>query len=243
MDNLEEFLSDEPQAIDPAPADPEPQAEPEPAERPRGPDGKFVAKSEPAPADPAPAEPQLDHAALIGERRRRQEAEQQLEQLRAQYAQPQQQPAPQSPPDRWEDPEGYDQWLIGQAARQAEQRAMQAVQQQRIYDSAVRARAKHEDYDTAHAVFGEMVQANPALFQRMLGEADPAEFAYNAAKTEMDIRQYGGLDKLVEARVAARLAEAQPAAPSIPGTLADAQSARGSTASLHVPTLDEILKR
>jgi hypothetical protein len=254
MDNLDEFLNaPEAEVTTEAPEtaeveQPETVAE-TPAERPRGPDGKFIAKGETpeAPAEvasPAAEEPKLDHAALIGERRRRQALETELEQLKAQLAQPQQQPvgqAPAAPPEPWD--EGYDQWLIKEAAKAAREEATNAVQQHRIYTSAVAARGRHEDYDAAHAVFGDMVQANPSLFHQMLGAADPAEFAYQAAKTEMEIRQYGGIDKLVEARVAARLA--QPAPQPIPDTLADAQSARGSTATggFHVPTLDEILKR
>jgi hypothetical protein len=267
MDNLDAFLKGDeptdPQAADPAIVDPvaDPQpvsgdpaepvaADPAAADRPRGPDGKFISKGDTQPVDPAQAaspaaeEPKLDHAALIGERRRRQALETELEQLKAQLAQPQQQPiaqAPAPPPEPWD--EGYDQWLIKEAAKAAREEATNAVQQHRIYTSAVAARSRHEDYDAAHAVFGDMVQANPSLFHQMLGAADPAEFAYQAAKTEMEIRQYGGIDKLVEARVAARLA--QPAPQPIPDTLADAQSARGSTATggFHVLTLDEILKR
>lgn len=266
MDNLDEFLkgSEEP-VVEEAPETPEaPIAQEEtPAEvveepkgQPRDEQGRFAPKGEKQPEEPEPSvsptpeEPKLDHAALIGERRRRQEAEQRLEQLQAQLQQQQPtQPAPGAhpvfgaPPDRWENPEGYDQWLVNVAAAAAEERATHAVQTNRIYTSAVAARAKYADYAEAHAVFGDMVQSNPALFQQMVNAPDPAEFCYQTAKTEMEIRQYGGIDKLVEARVQAQLAAKQPT-PTIPDTLADAQSARGNSAEPFTPpSLDEILGR
>lgn len=263
MDGLEEFFKkddEQPAAEIETPQEPETQAAEEvtseaSTEEPKGPardeKGRFAPKGEtPETAQvesPATPEPTLDHAALIGERRRRQEAEERLralEQQVQQYQQPAQQVNPylgqtaqpqQTIPDRWEDPDGYDRYLIQQASQLAEERAMHAVQQQRIYESAVRARAKYEDYDAAHATFGDMAQTNPSLFQQMLVAPDPAEFAYQSAKREMEIRQYGSLDALIEARVQAALAQqATPAAPAtapIPETLADAQSSRGSVAA------------
>lgn len=260
MDNLEDFLKgpETEEVVEEAVAEPvveEVAAEPtEPtADRPRGPDGKFLPKGEKqaeeaASVSPTPQDPPLDHPALIGERRRRQEAEAEIERLRTQAAPLAVQPQPQGLPDRWEDPEGYDQYLIAKAGAIAQEQAVHAVQTQRIYQSALNARAKYADYGDAHAVFGEMVQSNPGLFHQMLHSPDPAEFAYTTAKTEMEIRQYGGIDKLVEARVQARLAETQPAitpTPTIPDTLADAQSARGSSSAqpFTVPSLDQILGR
>jgi hypothetical protein len=268
MDDLDEFLKgndEQPVVENETPQAPETQAQQEatPAEvaepeaKAEGPardeKGRFAPKGEKEPdVSPTSEEPKLDHAALIGERRRRQEAEDRLREYEARLAQlqqPQFQPQQQGIPDRWEDPEGYDRYLIAQASALAEERAMHAVQTQRIYSSAVAARAKYADYGDAHAVFGEMVQQNPMLFQQMVTAPDPAEFAYQTAKTEMEIRQYGGIDKLVQARVQAELAKAQTPAPaptpSIPDTLADAQSARGSSAAsaFTVPSLDDILRR
>ena len=265
MDNLDDFLkgseeepvaeaveAEAPEAVE----QPEITETPEVAEEPKGPvrdeKGRFAPKGAAEAekdASPASEEPKLDHAALIGERRRRQALEAELEQLRQQYAQPvQQAPEQQAIPDRWEDPEGYDRYLISQASAIAHEQATHAFQTQRIYQSAVAARGKYADYGDAHAVFGEMVQQNPGLFQQMVNAPDPAEFAYTTAKTEMEIRQYGGIDALVQARVQAELAKAQPApapTPTIPDTLADAQSARGSSAAqpFTVPSLDDILRR
>lgn len=264
MDGLEDFLSAEQpaetQAAEPAPEAPveaPPAAEApteaietptDTVERPRGPDGKFIAKGEtPVTPEPAPQEPTLDHAALIGERRRRQEAEDRIRLLEQQLQQPQaQQPAaPQGPPDQFEDPEGYTNWLVGRASEAARNEAYQAFQYQRIQMSAEEAKAKLPDYAEKLSVFEHMAAANPQLMQELYRAPNPAEYAYNTAKTQLEISQYGGIDGLIAARVQEALKTApQPAPTPIPDTLADAQSARGTTAEgLTVPTLDDILKR
>lgn len=227
---------------------------PEVAEEPKGPQrddkGRFAPKGEKAEdASPASPEPTLDHPALLGERRRRQELEQRLADMEARLAQPAAQPVQQhqeqGPPDRWEDPEGYDQYLIERATKAAEERALHAMQTQRLTASANEARGKYQDYDDAINVFGELIQNQPGLYERMLQSPNPAEFAYTNAKTEMELRQHGGLDALVKAKVEAALAAQAPApAPTpIPTTLANEQSARATAAIGSPPTLDSILGR
>jgi hypothetical protein len=94
-----------------------------------------------------------------------------------------------------------------------------------------------------------MAQANPSLMQELYRAANPAEYAYNTAKTQVEINQYGGLEGLIRARVEEALKAQAPApeptpAPSVPDTLADAQSARGSSAEpFRMKSLDEILGR
>jgi hypothetical protein len=267
MDNLDEILNgetttDEPTAEAPeveAPAEPQTTEEqPAPtAERPRGPDGKFIPKGEtPATepedgASPAPQEAPLDHAALIGERRRRQEAEQRIAEYEARFAQMQQSPpvqqAPQGAPDMFEDPEGYTRYVAAQAAEVARQEAYGQFQYQRIDTAARQFAPTVPDYAEKVQVFQQMAQSNPALLQELFRANNPAEYAYNTAKTQLEISQYGGLEGLIKARVEEALKAQPPAAPTapspIPETLADAQSARGSSASFTVPTLDDILKR
>lgn len=251
MANLEEIINGsepvEASAPAEAPAEPvaaEPAAEVEPTqERPRGPDGKFIPKGETADAPPASSEPQLDHAALLGERRRRQEVEARLAEMEAKFAQPAPQPVQQQgPPDRWEDPDGYDQWLVGQAANAARAEATQTFRLQRIASSADQVRAAAPDYDEKIAVFGQMVNANPALLQELYRAPNPAQYAYSMAKTQLEISQFGGIDGLINARVQEAL-KTHPAAPQVPGTLADAQSSRGAGGSYEPPSLEDLLKR
>lgn len=270
MDNLDDFLKGEAEApaveqtteatettIEaPAAETPTPEAQAEPegeqpkAERPRGPDGKFIPKGEEG-ASPAPTEAPLDHAALIGERRRRQEAEDRLRQLEENLRQQQ---APTQAPDQWEDPEGYANYLksdiVTQAVAAARQEAYETFQTQRIDMSRQQFAATVPDYGEKVQVFEQMVAQNPALLQELYRAPNPAEYAYNTAKTQLEIMQYGGIDGLIQARVQAALqAQApapQPAAQApIPETLAGEQSARssGPATTLTVPSLDDILRR
>ena len=86
----------------------QPEAEAAPAvedDRPRNPDGTFAKKGDEEGAPPAPAEKQeFDGAATLAERRKRQEAEAELERLREQLKQP-----PQPAPDMFADPDGWQQ--------------------------------------------------------------------------------------------------------------------------------------
>ncbi len=264
MDNLDEFFkADEPEVEAEAPETPEVAEAPEAPEaaastQPRGPDGKFIPKGETQPeapaqsAPPAPEEPQFDHAATIGERRRRQEAEaraaeleQRLAQLEQRF-QPQQQP--QTAPDMFEDPEGYTRYVAAQAAETARSEAYQQFQTQRIEMSAAQFAPTVPDYADKVQAFQQMVQVNPALLQELYRSPNPAEYAYNTAKTHLEIQQYGGIEGLIKARVEDALKAQAPApveatpTPPIPDTLADAQSSRGSSADTnHVPSLDDIV--
>lgn len=262
MDGLEDFLNTEqPEAEVEAPETPVVEAsapEAVEAEAPSGPvrdeKGRFASKGEtpeptPESASPAPQEPALDHAALIGERRRRQEAEDRLRVLEQQLQQPQApQPAPvvqQGPPDQFEDPEGYTNWLVAQASQAARAEAYHAFQYQRIQMSAEEAKAKLPDYAEKISVFEQMAQVNPQLMQELNRAPNPAEYAYNTAKTQLEISQYGGIDGLIAARVQEALKTApQPTLAPIPDTLADAQSSRGTTSGgIAVPSFEDILKR
>lgn len=222
---------------------------PETVERPRGPDGKFIAKGDQPPADPAvegaspaPAEPSLDHAALIGERRRRQEAENERETLRQQLAQFQTQTPP---PDFWEDPDQAFNHRLQSVLPDITERIRSELRVERVKESAEEARGRYQDYDQTIDVFHQLAAQNPALGQQMMMSRDPAEFAYKTAKTHQEVSQYGSIEQLIEAKVAERL-KAQPVpTPPIPDTLADAQSSRGAPASAITapPTLDQILGR
>lgn len=189
-----------------------PQAEVESTEtaqaRARDEKGRFAPKGE-NDAPPASQEGHIPVAALKDERNKRQALEAELNQLRQQYqAQAQPQPQVQGPPDRWEDPEGYDQWLIAQAANYAGQaarvEARQEFESQRIRSAADEAKAKHPDYVEKIGVFEQMAQLNPMLWQEMSRAPNPAEYAYNTARLQVEIMQHGGIEGMIEARMSAR---------------------------------------
>lgn len=205
-------------------------------------------------------------AALKKERARRQTAEQQrqaaearalaaeeqLRQLQMQPVQPPPQQAQQppqaaaTPPDRWEDPDGYDRWLVAKAAETAREETMRAIEFQRIAGSAQQFASQTPDYAEKVGVFEQMVNANPALLDQMHRSPNPAKFAYDSAKMHLEIAEHGGIEGVIEARVQEALRGIAPAAATaqvqIPATLADAQSSRGSGAGYQPPSLDDLLK-
>jgi hypothetical protein len=240
--------------------------------------GQFKSKDDPKGEEAAPPAAEEESAtapvgALKAERSKRQAAEErerakdaELERLRAdleRFRQPQPaiqpQPSPaqvateQAPPDRWDDPEGYDRWLVDQATKRATEtaraEAYQTFQYQRFASSAEEMKSKLPDYAEKIGVFEQMLQHNPALLDELYRAPNPAEYAYNTAKIQVEISECGGLDGLINARVQAALqgqaAQTPTPAPApIPSTLADAQSARGSAAgaSSGPLSLDQILK-
>jgi hypothetical protein len=218
-------------------------------ERPRGPDGKFIPKGEAQSAPPAPQdEPgNIPIAALKDERSKRQELERKLAELEQRLSQPAPQPAQEGPPDRWEDPEGYDRWLIAQATSQASQAADQRFVVQRIQTSAEEAKAKYPDYLDKKSVFEQMAQVNPMLLEEMVRHPNPAQYAYDVARTQIELQQYGGLEGLIEARIKAREAEAmqglQQQLPSAPPTISADRSvgARSGPAWSGPRSIDDLL--
>lgn len=223
--------------------------------RPRDEKGRFAPKgekTEEAPPASEESEGNIPIAALKDERSKRQALEAELAQMRAYYAQMQQQPQPQQvqgPPDRWEDPEGYDAWLIQQAASYASstarQEATQAYQTERVRMSAEAAKSRYPDYFEKLDVFDKMLQVNPGLAQQLYRAPDPADFAYKTAQLQMDIMQHGGIEGLVQARVKAREAELLQNAPAaLPPSISSDRSvgARGGPAWGGPTPLGDILR-
>ena len=216
---------------------PEPVAEPT---QPRDEKGRFAPKGETEGASPAPAnEPPLDHAAVLGERRRRQAAEAELAELKKQLTAPQPQVSqPQAQPQAapfefnedlyWSNPaqflQGFAQNIRNGILQEVRQSAPTLIQEQLLDRSEALARARYEDYNEASAAFRNAAMVNPQLRDKLLSQADPAEFAYQEGKRLLEMASYGSTNEYIEAEVARRLAAAQPAAPApvIPTSLADA---------------------
>lgn len=211
---------------------PEVQTEqPETAERPRGPDGKFISKEETgveappaaeAAAEPVPPTeqpnqlPKEEYSALKDERRKRQALEDEIARLRAQAVQP---PVQQPPVEFWDDPQAF----MAGFGEQLIQKWEQKQQFQRIDASEQAAKSRHADYDEAFAAFSQAVQLNPTMAYEMAQASDPAEYAYRKGKTALEIQKAGSVDEL-RAQIRAELeAEAraviQPS-PKLPSTTA-----------------------
>lgn len=255
--SLDDILS----GAEPAAAEPVQEAAPEPQEadgQPRGPDGKFLPKQETgvetpqepveAAAEPVPPTEQAglppeEFKGLKDERRKRQEAEARVAALEAQLhpqqqVQPQQpwqqQTQPQAPPDRWEDPEGHDAYLIAQAEDRAIAKFQQIQTVNEVQRSFSRAKTKYGDFDEVFDEFDRLDKMSGNLLtQQALTSDDPAEFAYKTAKTAREVAQYGSVQQLLAAERAKWEAEARaaitPPAPSFPSSTVTDRSLGGRT--------------
>lgn len=256
----------------------------EPLDRPRRADGTFKSKDEiaaeqekapPAEAKPepanveatpaapkpetapaaAPAQPPMDPqvkaflAAAQDERRKRQELERQLAEIRQQL------PKPEQPQGKtfWDDPEGF----LKERLTSMEQARDQSALQVRMQTADMLARSKYPDYEEKLHVFEELAQTVPGLAQQLVAAEHPGEFAYTTAKNHMMIREAGGVEALVEKRVAAERvriegelkAKAEELAKSkaaLPGTLSDIKGAASNQQRAEwtgPSSLDDVLAR
>src|SRR6478609_11005484 len=173
--SLTELMGAEPSELDETPAveesAPEPVSEEAADTRPRDEHGRFAKKGEEdESASPAPADdPPFDHAAVKGERTRRQAAETERDTIRAeldalkqqfqQLQQPEEPPAP--PPDLWEDTPGWQQHFGKQTVAEASFNA-------RLDMSEMLAARTHDDFDEMKGKFLQMMEANPTLQKQAL---------------------------------------------------------------------------
>ncbi len=175
------------------------EAEPVTAERPRGPDGKFIPKEtgvDPQDAEPVPPTtnqlPQAEYAALRDERQKRQQLEERLRQFEEHYAAQQAQAAPKIAPDMFDDPDGFKAHLREEILRDLQPMVQQGGTLTRAEVSEMLARQKYEDYDAKIEVFKEAMESNQFLLAQLQQAGDPATFAYNAANQYLEAKQYGG---------------------------------------------------
>lgn len=241
MDELDNILNDEPtQEAEVVEA---PQLE----EQPRQPDGKFAPKGEPESASPAPVEePALEHPALIGERRRRQEAEARIAELERKVAEVQSPPAPVAPPPSvFEDEEGWQQHFGGQVVSQA---VSQATLHSELKMSEMLMRQSTPDFDDMKALFVDLARQNPSLEVQALQDPHPWNKAYQIAQNHKAMQELGAvnvadLETKLREKIQAEMAQ-KPATPTLPNSLADSQSARTSAGAVfQPPTLEDILGR
>lgn len=145
---------------------------------------------------PASESKSVPMSALIAERRRRQEAEEELQKSRSSKA-----------PDPVTDPEGYEQHQAAEKIRD------------RIELTQDLARDAYEDYEEMEKVFMDMVSTktddgikvtDETLYRKFISSANPAKFAYQQAKEYQGYLEKTSDDyeKKVEQKVLKRLKEA-----------------------------------
>jgi hypothetical protein len=230
MGTIDEILNegtDEPQVSEPV-IEPQPEPEPvaaEPVQPVRDEKGRFAPKGEEQSVSPAPAqEPQLDHAAIVAERRRRQEAEQRAKALEEQLSKLQNPPEP--PPSVFEDEQGWQQHFGQEVVSTAVQ---QATFNAKLDMSEMMVRQAHPDFDEVKAEFLALAEQNPVLGQQALADPHPWNKAYQIAKNHKTMQELGATDvaaleaKLREKIMAELQAQppAQPAPAVIPPTLSN----------------------
>jgi len=240
MDTMQDILSDEPIADI---VTEEVVAEPVAEAQPRQSDGKFAPKGETESASPAPVEePPFEHAAVKGERERRQKAEQRARELE-EHLQALQNP-PQPLPSVFEDESAWQQQFGSQVVSTAVQ---QATFNSKLDMSEMMVRQANADFDEMKEAFLALAEENPVLRQQVLSDPHPWNKAYQIAKNHKAMQELGATDvESLKARIReemqAEMAQ-QPAAqaPQIPQSLADSQSSRSSV-GVPVPlTLHEII--
>lgn len=217
-DQLEQFLS---------PAVEEKQSEPEVTQE--------TAIEEPAVA----AEPQEEpwtKAAYLAEKEKRQRAEQAANELAAKLAKQEEEEKPYLG-------EEYEARF-----KDTESKFQNALIQQKLDLSESFAREKYADWDDKLVVFADMIKENPALYQQMIQQANPAEFAYKTANNQQKLKEMGDpseYEKNLRAKIEAELKQKyekqseQEAAKrdELPGSLAITRGASGThSASWAGPT-------
>jgi hypothetical protein len=237
MDNedLNNILNDTPETPAEAPAE----TAAEQAQRERDDKGRFVAKDtgETTPPEEAPpaaeaappaAEATIPQAALLDERRKRQELERQVQYLLSQQRQPEQprtQPAP--APDFWEDPDGALNARLDAFGTTLIQRWEQQQAVSRANQAEAAAKAKYPDYDEVIGEFHRAAADNPRLAQEMFAAPDPAEFAYRRAKQTRELAEAGDLESLkarLRAEWEAEIKASLPSSITAPTTTAGLRS-------------------
>lgn len=235
--------------------DPPEQAEPIEAANEDDPKGETVpatAEAEAAAAPPAaaPREAQMvPLAGLMDEREKRQRLERELEQMRRQQGEREQQPAT----SFYVDPERHVQELVGQVEQRTTQRMYSALEAE--------ARIAFPDYDEVFSEVEEYAKTNPAVAQQVLQAANPARAAYELGKRIREHREMQNPDEYrqkierelrakwdAEQAEAAKLAEQGAAVraekiAAIPPDLSKTASATAATRERKSPVFNQLFDK
>ncbi len=235
LDNILSDESDTEAELRPALPAEEPGETPQPAPE----------QAEEAEAGPPPADERAkgQEAAIIAERRKRQELEQQIEALRREMqAKPAEPPAP--PPSVWEDEQGAFQHFGGQAVSAAVQRA---TFEAKLNHSEFYARKNIDGFGEAWDDLNKWLSDNPSVAQQATSDIDPWGYAYRAFQNQRTMQELGATDietlraKIREEELAKLQQQAAPAIPRSLSTTRSVSSRRGPDWS-GPPSLGELLK-
>lgn len=203
-------------------------------ERPRDEHGRFAAKetgvqAEPQGEEPVPPTDQLPpetFKAVKEEREKRQNLERELEALKNQFQQLQQEP-PAPPPSLWEDEQGWQQHLQQQVLAQADQLS-------RINASEMAARGQYPDFQQMFDLFNQMAAQNPAIVQQAMADPHPWGAAYKIAKNYSSMQELGAVDindlrEKLKAELLAELGQSPAPQTSLPPSITGERSVAART--------------
>lgn len=175
----------------------------------------------------APQEPQEDRipqAALIAERRKRQEIERELQAYRQQAAQ--QQPQFEQDPNEW--------------ASHFQQQMQSQMKASLVDMSETLVRAQFKDFDQVRDAFIESASQNPVYINQMMASPNPALYAYQEGKRLMALREMGddpqAWRKSIEEKAVAAYLESQKtqatqaSVANLPTSLGDVRATGGQKA-------------
>lgn len=181
-------------------------------------------QGEEAPAEPAPpavAEPEkVPVAALMAERQKRQQAEQRAAELEAQ---------------RQAEEKPYLGEEYEARFKETEINFQKQLVVQKLDLSESFARDKYADYDEKLSVFGELCQQNPTLYNQMVAQVNPAEFAYKIASNQLKLKEMSNPDEYeqklrakIEAEMKAKYEKEAAKREELPGSLATTRGVAGT---------------
>jgi hypothetical protein len=161
------------------PTEPAAQADDKPADAAKPDDA-----APPPDADKGKQEPKEEwtKAAVIDERRKRQDAERRLAELEKKLQEPAKKP------DLFEDPEG----VLSQHRQEVGQQLLET----RIDLSEELMREQHPDYDELKEEFVQLATENPFYADQLAKAKNPAKFAYETAKKARQAASLGDVDKM-----------------------------------------------
>lgn len=137
-------------------------------------------------------------AAVLDERRKRQELERKL----AEY----EKKAEEKPerPDLFADPDG----ALGHIEKSLRDEMRESLSNTRLEISQELMRTVHEDYDELESEFVEMAKDNPVLLKELNESSNPARFAYQTATKAREVAELKDVDKIrakIEAEIRAEV--------------------------------------
>ncbi len=202
-------------------------------------------ETEETPSSDEKEEPWTKKSALA-ERKKRQESEKKVKALEEELATLKQPKEEVKRPDALDDPEG--------ALAHVEKTLRGELWKEKFTLTQEIMREKHEDYEQLETHFSEMVKESPDLLKKFVEAKNPAKFAYDTAKKDLNIQKFSdpdyekNLEEELRKKILAEIGEKPEAAEApaekpkvkLPPSFANAASAKSGDKFVEDKPLDEL---